>query len=138
MGLTEGQAVPYAATAGKWAYDDDKRQNGVFTGALLDGLQCRDGHDHSGMVTVDMLATTVERNVLTWIRTNLDPSMRNATQASIDGAARMMPLAVCSHPPPADLPRCPRSSLHRNGQPVARLFGNRWRTAARTGRGRPL
>lgn len=111
MGLTEGQVVLYAAAAGKWAYDDDSRQNGVFTGAVLDGLQCRAGHDRSGMVTVDMLATTVERNVLSWIRTNLDPSMRNATQASIDGAARMMPLAICSHPPPSEPPSLPEVIL---------------------------
>lgn len=104
MGLTEGQVVLYAAAAGKWAYDDDIRQNGVFTGAVLDCLQCRAGHDRSGMVTVDALSATVERSVLTWIRTNLDPSIRNATQVSIDGAARMMPLAICSHAPPSDPP----------------------------------
>ncbi|HEX7152271.1 MAG TPA: caspase family protein [Thermoanaerobaculia bacterium] len=104
MGLTEGQVVLYAAAAGKWAYDDDARQNGVFTSAVLEGLQCRTGNDRSGMVTVDALSATVERRVLTWIRTNRDPLIRNATQASIDGAARMMPLAVCSNPPPSDLP----------------------------------
>lgn len=104
MGLTAGQVVLYAAAAGKWAYDDDIRQNGVFTGAVLDGLQCRPGHGRSGMVTVDALSATVERSVLTWIRTNRDPSILNATQANIDGAARTMPLAICSHPPPTDPP----------------------------------
>jgi hypothetical protein len=102
MGLTEGQVVLYAAAAGKWAYDDDVRQNGVFTGAVLDGLQCRVGHDRSGMVTIDALSATVERSVLTWIRTNRDPSIRSATQVNIDGAARMMPLAICSKPAPSD------------------------------------
>jgi Caspase domain len=100
MALTEGQVVLYAAAAGKWAYDDDIRKNGVFTGAVLDGLQCRTGHDGSGMVTVDALSATVERNVLSWIRTNRDLSIRNATQISIDGAARMMPVAICSRPAP--------------------------------------
>ena len=107
MGLTAGQVVLYGAAAGQWAYDDDLRQNGVFTGAVLDGLQCRAGHDRSGMVRVDALSATVERSVLTWIRINRDPSIRNATQASIDGAARTMPLAICSHPPPADPPPVP-------------------------------
>ena len=107
MALTEGQVVLYAAAAGKWAYDDDVRRNGVFTGAVLDGLQCRSGHDRSRMVTVDALSATVERNVLAWIRANRDLSLRNATQANIDGAARMMPLAICSNPPPADPPPVP-------------------------------
>ena len=110
MALTHGQVVLYAAAAGKWAYDDDARQNGVFTSAILDGLQCRSGQDRSGLVTIDMLSATVERSVLAWIRTNRDPSPRNATQVSVDGAARMMPLAICSYPPPADPPELPAST----------------------------
>src|SRR3954453_4707722 len=104
MGPIQGQVVLYGAAAGKWAYDDDLRQNGVFTGAVLDGLQCRAGHDPSGLVTVDALSVMIERNVLAWIRTNRDPSVRNATQANFDGAARVMPLAVCSRPAPPDPP----------------------------------
>lgn len=104
MGLTAGQVVLYGAAAGKWAYDDDIRQNGVFTGAVLDALQCRAGHDRSGIVTVNELAAAVEQRVLTWIRINLDPSIRNATQVNIDGAARAMPLATCSRQPPRDPP----------------------------------
>lgn len=100
MALTEGQVVLYAAAAGKWAYDDDLRRNGVFTGAVLDGLQCRTGHDGNGLVTVDALSATVEQSVLSWIRTNRDLSIRNATQVSIDGAARTMPVAICSRPAP--------------------------------------
>ncbi|HET7433497.1 MAG TPA: hypothetical protein VFN10_02155 [Thermoanaerobaculia bacterium] len=104
MGLTAGQVVLYGAAAGQWAYDDDVRQNGVFTGAVVDALQCRAGHNPSGIVTVNELSDAVERTVLTWIRTNRDPSMRNATQVSIDGAARTMPLATCSRPPAPDPP----------------------------------
>ena len=104
MGLTAGQVVLYGAAAGRWAYDDDIRQNGVFTGAVLDALQCRAGADGNGLVTVNDLSEAVERNVLRWIRTNRDPSIRNATQASIDGAARTMPLATCSRRPPPDPP----------------------------------
>jgi hypothetical protein len=104
MALTAGQVVLYGAAAGKWAYDDHIRQNGVFTGAILDALQCRAGQDRSGIVTVSELSEAVERTVLTWIRINRDPSIRNATQANIDGAARTMPLATCSRRPPADPP----------------------------------
>jgi hypothetical protein len=111
MADTEGQVVLYAAAAGKWAYDDDIRQNGVFTRAVLDGLECRAGHDRSGLVTVDALSTTVERSVLSWIRTNRDAFIRNATQASIDGAARTMPLAICARKPPPELPPVPENAI---------------------------
>ena len=104
MGLTAGQVVLYGAAAGRWAYDDDIRQNGVFTGAVLDALQCRAGSDDNGLVTVNELSEAVERDVLRWIRTNRDASIRNATQANIDGAARTMPLATCSRRPPPDPP----------------------------------
>ncbi|HKO59259.1 MAG TPA: hypothetical protein VJ276_25560 [Thermoanaerobaculia bacterium] len=104
MGLTAGQVVLYGAAAGKWAYDDDVRQNGVFTGAVLDALQCRAGSDPTGIVTVNELSVDIERTVLRWIRTNRDPFTRNATQANVDGAARAMPLAICSRRPPADPP----------------------------------
>lgn len=104
MGVTAGQVVLYGAAAGKWAYDDDLRQNGVFTGAVLDALQCRAARDRSGLVTVNELSETVERAVLTWIRINRDPSIRNATQANIDGAARAMPLAACARRPAPDPP----------------------------------
>jgi len=103
MGVTAGQVVLYGAAAGQWAYDDDLRQNGVFTGAVLDSLRCRAAQD-SGLVTVNELSETVEKHVLTWIRINRDPSIRNATQANVDGAARAMPLAICSRRPPADPP----------------------------------
>lgn len=104
MGVTTGQVVLYGAAAGRWAYDDDLRQNGVFTGAVLDALQCRSGFDRNGLLTADDLSGAVERDVLHWVRVNRDPSIRNATQASIDGAARTMPLATCSRRPPPDPP----------------------------------
>jgi hypothetical protein len=146
MGLTVGQVVLYGAAAGKWAYDDDIRQNGVFTSAVLDALQCRAEQDRNGMVTVHELSATVERNVLAWIRINRDPSIRNATQASIDGAARTMPLAVCARRPPdeppvviqdvapAPLPRPPAnrtvlqpllSQCRADGETLMKLYGSR-------------
>ncbi len=143
MGLTAGQVVLYGAAAGRWAYDDDLRQNGVFTGAVLDALQCRAGSDDNGLVTVNGLSDAVERNVLRWIRTNRDPSIRNATQASIDGAARTMPLATCSRRPPSDppaiangaIPPSPSSSrtplrpllaqCRADGETLKKLYGSR-------------
>lgn len=146
MGRTAGQVVLYGAAAGKWAYDDDIRQNGVFTAAVFDALQCRAGSDRSGLVTVHELSDAVERTVLSWIRINRDPSIRSATQASIDGAARTMPLATCSRRPPADppavsedvapIPRPPRlgdrmplrpllAQCRADGETLAKLYGSR-------------
>lgn len=143
MGLTAGQVVLYGAAAGRWAYDDDMRQNGVFTGAVLDALQCRAGQDGSGIVTVNELTDAVEREVLSWIRTYRDPSVRNATQANIDGAARTMPLATCSRRPAADPPPIPKDAggtspagrqtplrpllaqCRADGQTLRKLYGSR-------------
>jgi hypothetical protein len=144
MGLSAGQVVLYGAAAGQWAYDDDLRQNGVFTGAVLDSLRCRAAQDGNGLVTVNELSETVEKHVLTWIRINRDPSTRNATQANVDGAARAMPLAICSRRPPADPPTAtgnttaplpPRSGkqaplrprlaqCRADGETLAKLYGS--------------
>jgi hypothetical protein len=144
MGRTAGQVVLYGAAAGQWAYDDDIRQNGVFTGAVLDALQCRAGFDRNGLLTVNDISDAVERDVLRWIRTNRNPAVRNATQSSIDGAARTMPLAMCSRRPPPDPPLIakdsgtawlPPSSAHRmplrpllaqcraDGETLRKLYG---------------
>ena len=95
MGHTRGQAVFYAAAAGQWAYDDREARNGVFTKAVIDGIHCGAAKVR-GVVTAETLAGYVERNVRTWIRDNRDPNVGSATQVSMDGEARNMPLAQCS------------------------------------------
>jgi hypothetical protein len=94
MTNVEGQVVFYAAVAGGYAYDDPKRQNGVFTSALIDGLQCG-AKTTRQMITVDKLHDFVETYVGNWVRTNKDPAVRIATQVNTDGFATMMPLASC-------------------------------------------
>lgn len=98
MTAAAGQVVLYAAAAGKYAYDDPKRQNGVFTATVLEGLQCRAGKDARGLVTVDTLSTYVEAGVRSWVRQHRDPSVGSAIQVSMDGQTKAMPLAVCSQP----------------------------------------
>lgn len=95
MAETRWQVVLSAAAAGQYAYDDDVRRNGVFTAAVIDGLQCEAATDEHGLITVDMLAQFVERRVLSWIRKNRDVEITQATQVTWDGHARIMPLAVC-------------------------------------------
>lgn len=94
LSRTHGQAVFYAAAAGESAYDDFTARNGVFTKAVIGGMQCGAAKP-GGMVTADTLASYVERNVRAWIRDNRDPTVGSATQWSIDGEARNMPLAQC-------------------------------------------
>jgi hypothetical protein len=48
-----------------------------------------------GAVTAETLAGYVERSVHAWIHDNRDPNVGSATQISMDGEARNMPLAQC-------------------------------------------
>lgn len=95
MAETHGQVVLSAAAAGQYAYDDDSRRNGVFTAAVIDGIQCEAAADEHGLITVDKLAQFVEQRVLFWIRRNRNAEVAQATQVTWDGQARTMPLAVC-------------------------------------------
>jgi hypothetical protein len=96
MSRIHGQVVLSAAAAGEYAYDDDKRQNGVFTAAVIDGLRCAMKRSSSSVVTAESLATYVESRVLRWITTNRDAHRRRATQFTSEGMARQMPLAICA------------------------------------------
>jgi hypothetical protein len=98
MSHVDGQVVFYAAAAGKYAYDDDELQNGVFTSAVIEGLRCKAATDERGLITVETLAAYVETRVRSWIRQHKDPSVRKAIQVNMDGGTKTMPLAVCSHP----------------------------------------
>jgi hypothetical protein len=101
MGRVNGQVVFYAAAAGGYAYDEDG--NGVFTKAVLDGLNCKAALVRSA-VTVDTLRTFVERSVRTWIRQHRDTGLGAATQVSMDGDSKNMPLSACAGPPPRPPP----------------------------------
>ncbi len=91
---TRGQAVFYAAAPGGWAYDDPEGRNGVFTEAVIAGISCEAAKPR-GVVTAETLAGFVERYVQSWIRKNRDPDVGSATQVSMDGDVRNMPLAKC-------------------------------------------
>jgi hypothetical protein len=94
LSRTRGQAVFYAAAAGESAYDDFTARNGVFTKAVIEGVQCGAAKSR-GAVTAETLAGYVGRSVAAWIRDNRDPAVGSATQSSMDGEARNMPLAQC-------------------------------------------
>lgn len=94
MARVEGQVVFYAAAPGQVAYDDEVRQNGVFTGAVLDGLDCK-ASTPRGQVVAETLHTFVERQVRGWIQARNKPGGSPATQISMEGSTRNMPLAQC-------------------------------------------
>lgn len=99
MAHTDSQAVLYAAAAGKYAYDNDQRRNGVFTAAVIDGIHCKAAQNAQGLVTVDALAAYVDREVHTWVREHRPPSESySAIQVSMDGGTRNMPIARCGDP----------------------------------------
>jgi ribonuclease HI len=79
------------------AYDDPRSCNGVFTRAVIDGLNCKATSPRC-QVTAETLAQYVERTVRKWIRVNRNPNVRSATQINVDGEARNMPLAQCCVP----------------------------------------
>ena len=95
MSEVTGQVVMSAAAAGEYAFDDDARRNGVFTGAVVDGLRCEAATDERGLITVETLAAYVEERVLVWVRKHSNPAARRATQINYEGAAKRMPLATC-------------------------------------------
>jgi hypothetical protein len=126
VGRASGQAVFYAAAPGQWAYDDPVAQNGVFTEAVIDGMLNCSASISRNVVTVDTLSRHVARYVKEWIQKNRDPNVVSATQASIDGDARDMPLARCGVPPVG-----PERAI-ANGSVVCAISGDRplWRYEA--------
>ncbi|MCC5946780.1 MAG: SUMF1/EgtB/PvdO family nonheme iron enzyme [Bernardetiaceae bacterium] len=91
----KGTAFLSAAVAGGLAYDDHNRKNGVFTGAIIDGLRGEVRGDERGFITVENLAKYVNDEVNKWVRQNRsDASNRSGISQNIDGDARNLPLAV--------------------------------------------
>lgn len=94
MARARGQVIFYAAAAGEYAYDDEVRQNGVFTKAVLDGLAC-EASAPRGAVLVETLHTYVDREVRRWIKTTHNKTVNPATQISMEGTTRNMTLSEC-------------------------------------------
>ncbi|MCC5877045.1 MAG: SUMF1/EgtB/PvdO family nonheme iron enzyme, partial [Candidatus Sumerlaeia bacterium] len=91
-----GQVVLTGTTAGGFAFDDDARQNGVFTAALIEGLAGGAPGDQRGMITAGLLADFVDDHVRSWVEANRPD--RSATSRGIgrqiDGPGGSLPLAM--------------------------------------------
>ena len=98
MSAVQGQVIFYAAAPGEYAYDDEVHQNGVFTKAVLDGLAC-EASAPNGTVIAQTLHTYVDREVRHWIQKNHNRIVDPATQISMEGTTRNMPVSECWRPP---------------------------------------
>lgn len=126
MRAAEGQVVFYAAAAGRYAYDDDRLRNGVFTAAVLEGLRCKAADGPRGVVTVESLSKYVEKRVRGWVQRNRDRSIRGAIQVNLDGATGALPLATCGVPGPQPARADVRgASISVTGDDGSRLWSRR-------------
>jgi len=98
MNGVHGQVIFYAAAPGEYAFDDPVHQNGVFTRAVLDGLNC-EASAPRGTVLVETLHTYIDREVRRWIRENKNRIVNPATQVSMEGQTRNMSLCECWRDP---------------------------------------
>jgi len=95
LGDARGLAVLVASTAGGFSYDDPRKQNGVFTAAVLAGLRGAAPHDPRGFITTGTLAAFVDREVKAWIEGNRpgDPGAgRGITYTAEDLDSMRIPL----------------------------------------------
>ncbi|MDP9190191.1 MAG: caspase family protein [Acidobacteriota bacterium] len=106
MSRVHGQAIFYAAAPEQYAYDDDVHRNGVFSKAVLDGISCGASAPR-GEVIVATLHIYVEREVRRWIQKNRKRPVNHATQISMEGETRNIPIANCRRRPG----RCSRASV---------------------------
>jgi hypothetical protein len=93
-----GTVVIAATTTGGFSYDDPARRNGVFTGALLDGLSGEAPSNTDGFVTIETLKTFVNQRVTAWVTANRprDSVSRGVTLTAEPITLEQMPLA--EHP----------------------------------------
>lgn len=122
-----GQVIFFAARPGGYAFDDPERGNGLFTSSLIDGLRCAAETDGRGFVTVDTLATYVDRDIRDRLRDWGRRDRESGIEVNLGGAARAFPLAACSEsPPPGSQPVSVREiggALNVFNQEGVRLWG---------------
>ena len=118
-----GQVV-FAPAAGKYTYDGER--NGIFTEAIIDGMQqakCSDGY-----VTVPALQAFVETRVRHWLKHHHHDDSPPAIQVNSDGEG-VLALASCR--PPIEMARVTRTSSSIDAFDAAEkhLWGKRFESA---------
>ena len=96
IAAAKGQVVLSGTTLGGYSYDDMDRGNGVFTGAILDGLRGAAPADERHFITVQTLADYVNVQVLQWVSDNRPGHMQLSRGITIqtEGAMARTPLAI--------------------------------------------
>ncbi len=95
MAAAEGQVVLSATTVGGWSYDDFKRRNGVFSAAVVDGLQGEAPADERDFITVHSLSEYVNDQVFAWVQANRQKDRQSrGIQRQFEGRVVHMPLAM--------------------------------------------
>ena len=91
-----GQVVLTGTTLGGYSYDDMDRGNGVFTGAIVDGLRGEAPADKNGFITTQTLANYVNDRVLQWVRDNRPAHVKKSQGITqqYEGSMARLPLAT--------------------------------------------
>jgi formylglycine-generating enzyme required for sulfatase activity len=91
-----GTTVLSGSTAGGYSYDDKEQQNGVFSGALVDGLLGAAPADRRGFITVSTLAEFAQQRVRAWVQKHRQhhEKLSRGIQSTFDEAAKDLPLAI--------------------------------------------
>lgn len=104
----QGCAILAGASQGGYSYDDFDRQNGVFTGALIDGLRGGAEGDSEALIRLDGLASYAQNQVRKWVLSNrpshaeislgisatYDPDTMRQMPLSLDSRKRLSRLAA--------------------------------------------
>ena len=107
LAQVSGRVILNAAAEGRAAYDDPARQNGVFTAAVIDGLQCRAEPDARGLITVQSLASYVNTQVRSWVKIHKHKEIGQGIDIALGGGTETMPLAQCRAPQAAQASALP-------------------------------
>ena len=90
-----GVAVLAGAPLGGFSYDDLKQENGVFTAAVLAGLEGQAKPGPEGWITLGTLSEFVDTSVAAWVRRNVpeDAGKSRGIELRLEPSALGLPLA---------------------------------------------
>lgn len=93
-----GLTVLSGSTAGGYSYDDIDKENGVFSGALVEGLLGAAPADERGFITVSTLADFAQARVRSWVARHRRDHLKTSygIECRFDEFAKLLPLAIAS------------------------------------------
>lgn len=96
IAAAQGLTALLGSTSRGYAYDDLEQQNGVFSGALVEGLLGAAPVDERGFITTATLAKFVQSRVQAWVRRHRPKhvDLSRGIEATFDEAGARLPLAI--------------------------------------------